>query len=894
MFFSANDMYAPITDMTNGLIWTREGTAWAIWRVTRPLSYMFQDPQKKAETRQHHTALYRALGGESLHLGLIAGSDPAAIVAAMAQDVDTDAYPQWASECLATLDYLEQIPIGHRAYFVAAPLPNPGRMSLSEPLWAAATSITDVLAMPRPAPCRKLEFRRAQAEILTKALPDPFGARLASVAEITWIFSHALDRGLNLDGLLPETADYQDTTTRYTGKALPPFHLDPAGRTDLNRPLDPITVLRRPFVKVTNAARPESPSYQTTLAMASVPSAGVAFPGGEWLGRLDESGENVDWAIRMTVRSGREVTARNRRAVQTLADQTNQREGEARAGNSLGQAGEALAEYQTHFDNDELEVEVDATALFTVAGPTHKVALDSAKALAKYYERMGFGLRADTAAQVSLWKACLPGYPTSRVVREYAHIAPSVNFAASIAMITSELGSSRGTLFSMNIGNGNSRVHPILLDLGRASTKMSVALAIAFVGELGAGKSVAMKTVALAEVDRGAYALVVDHTQMGEWCQALGDIDGVQIGDLSEFAKISFDPIRFLPPAASGRITRKFLQVMLALPTRSPQNALLGKVLHPQYMHEHEITSLARLYRHLQTDCLLPGAKELADAIGIYTELEFAKAFFDDELPALNPDARAIVLRVHKLQLPSKAELDNSHLFEQLPAEKVFGRAVFALIASFAKYRCFSDENRLDLFVNDEFSKTMSSPEAAAEIYDFLTDGRKHQACLIAGSHDAQAHFGDNPVLRRLIAFRVVMRHRDPVLAARNLRWLQGLEDDAPVDPALVKLISEQTSPVVNDEIGVLPDRRGECLLRDFEGRIGRAKVMMPRRPARAVLVGTTPTTSAGKARAAVPNGRAELTSRPGEHTPRPGEYRHGSQARTQHVDHPATGSATP
>jgi len=66
------------------------------------------------------------------------------------------------------------------------------------------------------------------------------------------------------------------------------------------------------------------------------------------------------------------------------------------------------------------------------------------------------------------------------------------------------------------------------------------------------------------------------------------------------------------------------------------------------------------------------------------------------------------------------------------------------------------------------------------------------------------------------------MRHRDKTLAQRGLRWL----DLDPEDDDLVNLIRTDTSPVLAD--GVPEHRRGECLIRDSSGNVGRGKVMAP------------------------------------------------------------------
>ncbi|GHH70956.1 ATP-binding protein [Promicromonospora soli] len=838
-------MLSHISALTDGLMWTRTGTVWAVWRVS-PVPYAFQPDDKKHAARRHHTALYRALRGESLHLGLTAATDPASVVLSMIEGVDLTEREAWAAECEATLDFLEQIPIGRRVHWIAAPLANPGAKAFMEPLQASWTTLQDTLMMPRSVPGRHaIGERAAQAEALRKEMPSAFDPQPATVAEMAWMFGHAMQRGLGLDTAVPVDGSL-DAEMHLSGPSvLPSALVDPAGQTDSEKKLGPLQILKRPYVKVLDPTNPDLASYQTTLVVSDTPSGGIVYPGCEWIGRVDESGVPCDWAIRMTVRSRDEVTNRNRRAVRTLNDQFDQRSEEERAGSSLDTTARALGEYQAVMDADELEVEVDATTMFTVSGNTPEQALDDARDLTKYFAAMQFSLRTDPTIQPTLFEATLPGMPTPRAVREYSQITTARAFSAAVPFATTELGDTSGALFALEISNGAARPNPVFVNLAGATDKLDVALAMGFVGELGSGKSVSMKTVAMDNVDMGATLMAVDHTEMGEWGIAVSEIPGSQVVEISEDATVSMDPLRILPPAQAPRVARSFITVLLSVQTKSEQNVLLSKVLQTEYMWRHKITSLGSLARHLEVDCEYPGAKLLADEMRIFSELDFGRALFDDTLPPLDLSSPAIVLHTHKMQLPSRADMEHGHLFAELKAEKVFGRATFALIAALARYRCFADRSRLDIFAADEASKTMSSPEAAEEIGTFIRDGRKHKAALLLGSHDAEEDFG-NEVVRGLIPFRVLLRHRDANLARRGLRWLHGLSTDAPVDEGLVKLVTEGTAPVTDAAVGVVEERRGECLIRDFQARYGRAKVMAPLVETRAQTVKTTPTSSTG------------------------------------------------
>lgn len=828
-------MNGEISAMSGNLLWTRTGVVWAVWRLEGQ-PYGFRSADAKDMVRADHTALFRGLRGEALLLGVCARTDPATVIERMMQGLKIDQHPQWADECVATLDRLEEVRLGRRVFYVAVPLPNVGR-GLAEPVRAAWTEFKDQLGMPRGGPSpADVASRAVQAERVAAELPRAFRPTPASVAEIAWLYLHSQQRGLDVDLDVP-VADGGVERAMLSGAAVPSVLVDPCGASDDGKKaLSPADVLSRRYLKVVSADTGRA-SYQVMLAMAGVPSGGVVFPGGEWIGRVDESGLQVDWAIRLVVRRREEITARNRRSATQLADQVDQREGEQAAGRGqLGMAADALREYQELIDADELEVEVESTTIFAVGAPTAQKAVEQGRALTKFFAGAQFRLVTDATAQETLWWAGLPGTVPGRAVRELSQVTTAHSFAAAVPLITTELGDDRGSLLAFETSSGQPQ--PVLVDLDGAGSKLDVAMAVAFVGELGAGKSLACKRLALDHVDRGATLTAIDRTDMGEWADACAGIPGAMTVDITSQARTSIDPLRIFGPAGGARVAQSFLIPLLRLDVGSDEEVLLSEILVPDYLESHQITSLPAMVAHLAHDCDLPGARSLARRMKGHARRDFAAAIFDPDLPPAALDAPALVIRTHQLKLPGSDELNSPHRFAQMSVEKVFGRAVYALIMAVARQRCFSDRSRLDVLVADEASGLTASPEAEEELAQFLRDGRKHRAAILLGSHDAEDDFGSQ-VLRSLISFRVVMRHRDAELARRCLRWFYGIPADKEVDPDLVDLITQDTSPVTSD--GTPEHRRGECLIRDFQARYGRAKVLAPFVPERAQAVLTTP-----------------------------------------------------
>jgi len=833
-------MRSPTRTMAANLRWTRCGIVWADFLLSG-LSYGYRPSKEKQVVRDLHTGLFRSLPGESLLLGVRSGLNPAAVVERMIEGVDLDSCPDWASECAATLDTLDAIGPGQRIFWLSVPLATGGGTGRVTGPWRAATDeFRDVLALPRAGvPGKEITRRMEQSRKIAAAIPSMFAPRPATAAQMMWLDLHAQQRGLFTDLELPEGPtdtrfDQPSAKLAHSGAALLEPMLDEGGQTDLDRSdMKSWKPWERRYLKVMQPDATDDPaaSYQSLLVVAGLPTEGMDFPGSEFLGRIDESGYEVDWALRLDARSSEQAASQNRRALIKLNDQYGQREGEISHGhNALDRAAADLAEFAAVLETDKLEVEIQATVVFCVAGPTAESAQEQAAGLADYLKSASYRTAQPLGYQEDLWWSFTPGAPANRAVREFAQITTSRSLAAALPVANTDLGDDKGILMGLNISGGPPGA--VLHDpAGAALRDISGSLGIA--GELGSGKSALLKTLLGGVVDRGGRIICIDRTKMGEYANWAHSVTDAIVVDIAE-PTISLDPLRLFGPAAGARIAQSFLTPLTKITPTSELGLLLSDVLDPPYLREHTITGLGGLLAHLKKGCELDGAEKLASAMNAYARRDFGRVIFDDSLPTVPADASAVIVRTHTLELPRPNELEHAHLFAEMKLEKTFGRAMYAHIAALARQLCFADPGRLGVFGVDEAHHITSSAEGEFEIVEFVRDGRKHDAAVFLGSHDPAADFGSE-TLRGLIPTRVLMRHRDKKLAQRGLDWL-GLD---PADDALVSMLTEDTSPVTAK--GVAEHRRGEGFLRDSSGRIGRVKGLLPSVAERNDAVRTTP-----------------------------------------------------
>lgn len=819
-------MKIPTLGIYDNLRFTTSGQVWADFLLTG-VNYGLRAPDEKERVRLLHQALLRSLPGESLMLGLCSTLDPHQVVEKMMTGLDPQACPEWVAECEATLDSIEQLRPGYRIFWLSVPLANDGTSSVTAALAAARNTIEASLGLPIAPPSdAQLKAAATKARQVVEAIPAPFQPVPATPAQMVWLHQHMIDRGLYLDGLLPEP---QNRSVPKRRSALLAPLLDEGGRTD-DEKKTAFNPLKRRYLKVQSPAPgdEEAGSYQAMLMVSDVPDGELPFPGGEMLGRIDECGLAVDWALRLTVRSSSEVLRSNQRALETLNEQFNQREGELSHGlSALDRHAEDLSEYAALMEGNKLEVECQATIIVSVAAADPDDVRAQAKALSGWFSEAGYKLAQPVGYQQEMWWQMHPGVPTSPLTREYAQLTTSEALSAMVPLSTAHVGDHAGTLLAININNGPMLDEftpcgssPLIFHDPDGSTDRNVSGSTAYIGDLGSGKSFALKKEAGAILDRGGRIIVTDRTTMGEWAVWAEALTDPRIVDVSQ-PQWSLDPLRIFDLNTGARVAQSFLTPLLDIAPTSAQGVLLSEVLEVDYLNRHQISGFGALVNHLADNCTIDGAQELARLIRVFARKDLGRVVFDDTLPALDLNHPAIVVRTHQLSLPKRSELDHEHLFRQMGLEKLFGRAVFALITSIAKHECFRDRDQLAAFVVDEAHAITSSTEGTNELVDFIRDGRKHRAVVYLGSHDPDEDF-PSETMRGLIPFRVLMRHKDKTLAQNGLRWL----DLDPNDPALVDLITKDTSPQLGEHVPV--HRRGECLIRDASGAVGRARILPP------------------------------------------------------------------
>ncbi|MFE2693691.1 ATP-binding protein [Streptomyces mirabilis] len=840
-------MRLPIRHIAGNLIFTTHGTVWAVWRVAAA-NYSHAPQTAKKRRLKALESLFKSLTGEPMLLSLCPQVDPIAVVRAMVADVDLTRSPRYEQLGHAVLDQLEAMELTGRTDWLAVPLPASSRKEmLASALRAAKAEVALALGlMPAPITAEEIDERTAQAERMQARWPTGVAMRPAAEAEILWIYGHSARRGL-AEPFLPDGTEPGVRGRGRTVAALGEILLAEGGTDFAERRSVPGNPFQRRFLQISSEW---GDSYQGLLALSEMPEA-FALPGAAYLQQLDDLAYPVDWAARLVITPGTKAEAKSRRRARHLRSQAAEYEGDpAGPPASIAKNEADNQEFRDRVTSSAQEVEIQAMVTLAVWGSSPDDVQDRAAALAHDFGSTDYTFSRPVGEQASLWQAMLPGCRTPRVMTGYAQTLLAHDFALAMPWCGSALGDDRGGLFGLQLASGGAR--PVLVDPSRGPRENSSAC-MAFIGELGAGKSVAMKAAVYNVLARGhqpgrpdsrGRAVIVDRTKEEEWVRFAKACPGTtQVIRIDQQAEVSLDPLRLFvtdSPKIAARFCESFLTLLLGVKPMDLEGVALSEAV--EAVLERPNPSMRVLVDELVdrgTDDV--AARTLARKLKAVARKDLAAVVFDDTLPVVDTHrADAVVFSVNSLQLPKKSELASEHRIERLEFEKVLGRALMYLIAAVARETAMASKQEFAVAVFDECWWLTSSDEGLELLLELMRDGRKHNAAAYVGSHDPDdigpAGSEKGQIIRGLIPHRLMFRQTTRALAVRGLDFL-GVDS---TDPDLLDLVTSGLSPIDLPEEERLA-RAGECLYRDLAGRVGLMKVLIPFDAAVMRAIHTTP-----------------------------------------------------
>ena len=416
-----------------------------------------------------------------------------------------------------------------------------------------------------------------------------------------------------------------------------------------------------------------------------------------------------------------------------------------------------------------------------------------------FYDDLNVKLVRPAGDMLGLHSEFLPA--SKRYINDYVQYVKS-DFLAGLGFgATQQLGENTGIYIGYSVDTGrNVYLQPSLASQGIKGT-VTNALASAFVGSLGGGKSFCNNLIVYYSVLFGGQAVILDpKSERGNWKETLPEIaheinivnltsDKENAGLLDPFVimknvkdaeSLAIDILTFLT-GISSRDGEKFpvLRKAVRAVTQSDQRGLL-----------HVIDELRR------EDTAI--ARNIADHIDSFTDYDFAHLLFSDGTVknAISLDNQLNIIQVADLVLP-----DKDTTFEEYTTIELLSVAMLIIISTFALDFIHSDRSIFKIVDLDEAWAFLNVAQGETLSNKLVRAGRAMQA----GVYFVTQSSGDvsKESLKNNIGLKFAFRSTDINEIKQTLEFFGIDKDDE------------------NNQKRLRDLENGQCLLQDLYGRVG-------------------------------------------------------------------------
>ena len=456
---------------------------------------------------------------------------------------------------------------------------------------------------------------------------------------------------------------------------------------------------------------------------------------------------------------------------------------------------------------DELETDLDQTKesmyklsyVIRVSAPDLDELKRRCDEVKVFYDDLNVKLVRPAGDMLGLHSEFLPA--SKRYINDYVQYVKS-DFLAGLGFgATQQLGETTGIYMGYSVDTGrNVYLQPSLASQGVKGT-VTNALASAFVGSLGGGKSFCNNLLVYYSVLFGGQAVILDpKSERGNWKETLPEIaheinivnltsDKDNAGLLDPFVimknvkdaeSLAIDILTFLT-GISSRDGEKFpvLRKAVRSVTQSDSRGLL-----------HVIDELRR------EDT--PVSRNIADHIDSFTDYDFAHLLFSDGTVenAISLDNQLNIIQVADLVLP-----DKDTTFEEYTTIELLSVSMLIVISTFALDFIHSDRSIFKIVDLDEAWAFLNVAQGETLSNKLVRAGRAMQA----GVYFVTQSSGDvsKESLKNNIGLKFAFRSTDINEIKQTLEFFGIDKDDE------------------NNQKRLRDLENGQCLLQDLYGRVG-------------------------------------------------------------------------
>ncbi|MFS1245094.1 ATP-binding protein [Enterococcus lactis] len=468
-------------------------------------------------------------------------------------------------------------------------------------------------------------------------------------------------------------------------------------RYDLIKPTRSLIEENQRYLKIQNE---EQVSYVAYFTIDSIVGE-LDFPSNEiFYYQQQQFDFPIDTSMNVEIVANKKAlsTVRNKKKeLNDLDEHAWQSENET--GSNVLEALEDVNELETTLDQSK-EAMYKLSYVIRVAADSEESLKQRCNEVKDFYDDWEIKLVRPFGDMIGLHQEFLPA--SSRYINDYLQYVTS-DFLAGLGFGASQmLGESSGIYIGYNLETGqNVYLQPSLASQG-VKGSVTNALAAAFLGSLGGGKSFANNLIVYYAVLFGAQALIVDpKAERGYWQENLPEIaDEIQIVNLTheEENQGLLDPYVIMKRKKDAEsLAIDLLSFLTGISSRDGEKfPVLRKAI--RSVTQKEVRGLWLVIDALREDGT-PVAKAMADHIECFTDYDFAHLLFSDGTTeqSISLDKQLNIIQVADLTLP-----DTQTNFSDYTTTELLSVAMLLVISTFALDFIHTDRKTFKIVDLDE------------------------------------------------------------------------------------------------------------------------------------------------------------------------------------------------
>ena len=643
------------------------------------------------------------------------------------------------------------------------------------------TLMNDFVSMPNDEINRYMKMEK----LLENKISRRFKVRRLEIHDFGYLMEHLYGR----DGIAYEDYEYQLPKKKLNKETLIKYY-------DLIRPTRCVIEESQRYLRLEHEDKESYVSYFTVNAIVGE----LDFPSSEiFYFQQQQFTFPVDTSMNVEIVENRKALTTVRNKKKELKDLDNHAyQAGSETSSNVVDALDSVDELETDLDQSK-ESMYKLSYVIRVSAPDLDELKRRCDEVKDFYDDLNVKLVRPAGDMLGLHSEFLPA--SKRYINDYVQYVKS-DFLAGLGFgATQQLGETTGIYMGYSVDTGrNVYLQPSLASQGIKGT-VTNALASAFVGSLGGGKSFCNNLLVYYSVLFGGQAVILDpKSERGNWKETLPEIaheinivnltsDKDNAGLLDPFVimknvkdaeSLAIDILTFLT-GISSRDGEKFpvLRKAVRSVTQSDSRGLL-----------HVIDELRR------EDT--PISRNIADHIDSFTDYDFAHLLFSDGTVenAISLDNQLNIIQVADLVLP-----DKDTTFEEYTTIELLSVSMLIVISTFALDFIHSDRSIFKIVDLDEAWAFLNVAQGETLSNKLVRAGRAMQA----GVYFVTQSSGDvsKESLKNNIGLKFAFRSTDLGEIKQTLEFFGIDKDDE------------------NNQKRLRDLENGQCLLQDLYGRVG-------------------------------------------------------------------------